>query len=96
MQDGAVAGFKYFNIRSLKTITVELKGKAEGIFLASEFPDFKKTAFQVPVKLNTKVPEEIQGICTLMDGTKALYFKFEGTGSVDFLSFTLGEQMLNA
>ena len=39
MRDGAVAGFKYFDIRGLNTVTVGLSGTAQGAFVLSITPD---------------------------------------------------------
>ena len=91
MRDGAVAGFKYFDIRGGKTVSVELSGAAEGEFLVSDTPDFQTISARIPLKL-TAGRMEFRASCILADGERALYFKFCGVGSVDFHSFLLEEE----
>lgn len=91
MRDGAVAGFKYFDIRGVKTVSVELSGTAEGEFLLSDMPDFQMISARIPLKL-TAGRMEFRASCILADGERALYFKFCGVGSVDFHSFSLEEE----
>ena len=88
MRDGAVAGFKYFNIQGINAVSVELGGTAEGELLLSDTPDFQTTAARIPVVL-VEDRTELTAPCVLADGVRALYFKFHGAGSVDFHSFTL-------
>ena len=89
MRDGAVAGFKYFEFKGLISITVELRGRAEGEFLISNTPDFKTVAACIPVKVNDGSFRYYQAPCVIPDGVQALYCKFSGRGSVDFRSFKL-------
>lgn len=91
MRDGAVAGFKHFDIRGVKTVSVELSGTAEGEFLLSDTPDFQMISARIPLKL-TAGRMEFRASCILADGERALYFKFCGVGSVDFHSFLLEEE----
>jgi hypothetical protein len=89
IRDGATAGFKYFEIRGLKAISVELRGRGEGRFLASDTPDFQTIAAEIPVSINSSQWGELQAPSVLPDGKRAVYFKFIGKGSLDFCSFTL-------
>lgn len=89
MRDGAVAGFKYFEIRQLRSISVELRGKAEGKILVSNRADFKTIAASIDVSINTTDYIWCQAPFVLSEGKQALYVKFEGEGRVDFLSFEL-------
>lgn len=91
MRDGAVAGFKYFDIRGVKTVSVELSGTAEGEFLVSDKPDFQAISARIPLKL-IDGRAEFRADCALNSGEQALYFKFCGVGSVDFHSFLLEEE----
>ena len=88
MRDGAVAGFKYFDIRRLDAISVELSGMAQGEFLICDRPGSQAVAARVPVALSGG-RAELSAPCRLDAGVRALYFEFRGTGSVDFHSFTL-------
>ena len=92
MRNGAVAGFKYFDIRELKTVSVELSGAAEGEFLLSDRSDFQTVSARIQLKL-TGGRAEFHAPCAMADGERALYFKFCGKGSVHFHSFSLkGDQ----
>lgn len=88
LRDGAVAGFKYFDIRELKTVSVELGGAAEGEFLLSDRPDFQTVSARIQLKL-TGGRAEFRAPCAMADGERALYFKFCGVGYVDFHFFSL-------
>lgn len=87
MRDGAVAGFKYFQIDSPKTVLVELWGTASGSMKVSDKPDFAD-ATAIPVSLNN-CTAVIGSILDIGTGVKALYFQFCGTGVVDFIAFEL-------
>ena len=89
LRDGATAGFKYFDFRGLRSVTVELRGSGEGELLVSDSPDMSPTAARIPVELNTSRWTERTAPCALPDGVRPLYFQFKGKGSVDFGSFTL-------
>ena len=91
MRDGAVAGFKYFDIRGVKAVSVELSGTAEGEFLLSDTPGFQTISARIPLKLIDGWAEFRAG-CALDNGARTLYFKFCGVGSVDFHSFSLEEE----
>ena len=88
MRDGAVAGFKYFEFRDAKSISVTLRGQGEGRMQISATPDFSEIAAEIPVCVNglTKSPDIA---CSLQNGVYPLYFWYTGTGYVDFLWFTL-------
>ena len=91
MRDGAVAGFKYFDIRGVKAVSVELSGTAEGEFLLSDTSGFQTISARIPLKL-IDGRAEFRADCALNSGEQALYFKFCGVGSVDFHSFLLEEE----
>lgn len=88
MRDGAVAGFKYFLMDGANQVELALCGRGVGTMQVSESPDFSIRNACVPVRL-TGVPAAFSGDLDITPGKKALYFKFMGTGAVDFLSFTL-------
>ena len=89
MRDGAVAGFKYFEFKGLKSAAVELRGRAEGEFMLSCTSDFKTVAARIPVKVNDRCFRDYQAPCVIPDGVQALYCGFFGRGSVDFRSIKL-------
>lgn len=89
MHSGAVAGFKYFDIQTLKAMTVELRGKAWGALLISNRPDVQTVAARIEVSLEPGQWQTLLAPCTLPAGKQALYFKYEGEGSLDFRAFTM-------
>ena len=88
MQDGSVAGFKYFDIKSVKSIGVAVSGKGRGVMRVSAKPDFSECCAEIPVQ-----PEEqkktFTGTIQLEQGVTALYFRYQGEGWINFWSFTL-------
>lgn len=89
MQSGASAGFKYFSIEGLETISVELRGRARGAFLVSHSPDFQTVAAHIRVKLSSDQWQTLSAACTLPAGKQAIYFQYEGEGYLDFRAFCL-------
>ena len=85
MTDGATAGYRYFEFRTAKEITAEVRGSGEGEFIVRDdrdgnvvscisiSPSEKWTCFSAPLRIES--------------GKHALYFTFRGTGSIDFMSF---------
>ena len=88
MRDGAVAGFKYFEITDPTEIGICLNGNGNGEMLVSNTADFKESV-HIPISVssqkwqyfNTELPE--------IHGNAALYFKYEGEGSINFFQFEL-------
>ncbi|MCD7918717.1 MAG: family 43 glycosylhydrolase [Clostridiales bacterium] len=89
MQDGAVAGFKYFQMGEAATVSVEVGGTAEGKLLVSETTDFSEPNAVIPIHSRG------DGICRasaglqMAAGVKALYFQFSGAGAMNFIGFEL-------
>lgn len=89
MQDGSVAGFKYFQLKNLQEISISVQGSANGVMLLSTSLDseaFAKIKIE-PSRKFISFGTEVN----LADGKHALYFTFKGTGKLDFQSFTLNE-----
>lgn len=87
MGDGAVVGFKYFEMEGPTDLELEVKGNASGTMEVSTTPDFASPA-RIVVHCHGPV-ERVRDQVDLGTGKKALYFRFCGTGAVDFLAFTL-------
>lgn len=94
MRDGAVTGFKYFEIQHLKYISVDINGKAKGTIYISTDRDFEKIIANIEIDINGGRKEMGDVICRLKSGTYPLYFKFHGSGMFDFFSFELGRESL--
>lgn len=86
LRDGAVAGYKYFDLRETRKITLTLRGNLLGRIEAAY--DEKGTVAKTAIALNG----ENQQILVHIDGGEeksALYFRFFGEGYADFFSFAL-------
>lgn len=91
MRDGSVAGFKYFDMRGTEGIVVEVGGTATGEFLLSEKEDFSVINGRILINLAGKQKKRCSAKLEIEDGEKALYFKFCGSGSLDFMAFCLNK-----
>ena len=91
MRDGAQAGFKYFDLSRTHTVTVTVRGKARGRIVVSLSPDASPSAV-IPVEFNSREWTETDAASLSGELTEksALFFRFEGEGRIDFLSFRLG------
>lgn len=87
MKHGATAGFKYFDIHGLKRITVCLSGNGRGEMQVKTALDGRVLA-RIPVCAGND-RAWFQSVCRIPDGIYALYFRFEGEGSIDFHAFEL-------
>ena len=96
MRDGAVAGFKYFNLKEANAITIEVRGKAEGIIEVSTTDDFSEINASVAVKVRRNITQKYEGKLRYTAGCRALYFRYSGKGYVDFLSFELRKHEVQA
>ena len=87
MCDGAVAGFKYFDLRETSKVRINIKGKATGVVYVSTEEGGKPVA-----KIQVKPCKEQHGFAADVNGLgekEALYFSYKGTGAFNFMSFDL-------
>ena len=90
MRSGAEAGFKYFDLTNSRAVSVTLRGRARGRMIAAYSPGGGPAAV-IPADLHTGEWTELPAVPLTGGKTAktALFFRFEGKGSVDFLSFRL-------
>ena len=88
MRDGSVAGFKYFDVSGAKGVCVELAGRGKGTMQVSDAADFSRLAAEIPVRTEGDQAAFLAPL-SLADGVRALYFRYQGEGSVDFYAFGL-------
>lgn len=88
-RNGAVAGFKYFEMDDANQIHIEVRGNAIGIIQVSDQADFINLCAQVPIHILDHGKKEYKGRLSIAKGKRALYFRFLGEGRLDFLSFEL-------
>ena len=91
MQDGAVAGFKYFQFidGEQRTICVKLCVRGKGTMQISTDRDFKTIAAEIPVCETNGEIEQFSARSVIPDGIYPLFFRFAGEGSTDFYSFSI-------
>ena len=82
------AGYRWFDFRTAKKISVETRGTAKGVFIVRDGRN-GGVAARIPVTPSedwqvSSAPLEIE------EGKRALYFTFQGTGAADFRSFSFG------
>ena len=85
MRDGAVAGFKYFQIEERSKISLETGGSGKGVMQVSDTPNFARICAEM--RVSPGISEDAR--LDMGPGVRALYFRFCGTGSVNFHAFTL-------
>ena len=87
MTDGAIAGFKYFNIEYASTISVKVRGTGKGELHVSTSIAGRKAA-QIPISRKQEW-EVYKATIQIDNGVNAIYFTYQGEGSIDFLSFNI-------
>ena len=88
MRDGAVAGFKYFDLQSPSALRVSVGGVCDGCIEVSTAPDFGAVAAKIPVK-STGGRVWLSAPLAAVSGVLPLYFRFVGDGALDFYAFEL-------
>lgn len=93
MQDGAVAGFKYFLMEEDVVMALEIGGDCRGVVEISDQPDFSNLCASIPVETDLERDQGFGSFFTcpleIEKGVRALYFRFRGEGYMDFYGFTL-------
>ena len=87
MRPNTTAGFKYFDCKGIKKIAASTKGYAEGMLeVRTEISG--EVLCSIPIS-NANVFRNTEAEARIPDGVNALYFTFNGTGHMQFKSFTL-------
>lgn len=89
MKNGAVAGFKYFEMGEADQIGITIQGNAKGIMQVSDKSDFGNICAEIEVSSRTKEMHTYKGALNISRGKRALFFRFQGEGTVDFHFFEL-------
>lgn len=89
---GSTAGFRYFRFAGdAQRISVEIKGNPRGVLRVSTdlsaFDD--NIAAEIPLSPCKKEFTSFSGGLKNLEGDYPLYFRYEGKGRFDFMSFTL-------
>ena len=87
MQDGATAGFKYFDCRGVRKVKIRVRGYCKGHFEVKTSWDGPALG-TIPVDF-TNVWTEYEADIAIPDGVHPLYFTYRGSGNASLLSFAL-------
>ena len=87
MRSSATAGFRYFDMKGLKSVTIRTKGYARGKMEIRTAWDGEPGA-EVPVGYANVWHDEKTAV-SIPDGLTSLYFTFVGDGHLQFAGFTL-------
>ena len=87
MRSSATAGFRYFDCRGVKRITIRTKGYARGEMEIRTAWDGEKLG-SIPVSY-ANVWRDTSAEISIPDGVHALYFTFTGQGHLQFAGFEL-------
>ena len=87
LRDGASAGFKYFDCKGVKAVSVKTRAYADGHIAVKTSWDGEALC-RIPVHY-TNIWTSAAAPINLPDGIHSLYFTFEGEGAVSLASFTL-------
>lgn len=87
MKDGATAGFKYFDCKDVKGITLKVRGYASGAFEISTSIGGEVLA-TIPVQYSN-IWELYKSDIAIPDGINAIYIKYTGQGTASLASFIL-------
>lgn len=87
MGDGAVAGFKYFDLSDTSKIRMHIKGSASGVVSVSTQENGSPAA-RIEIHPSRKI-HRYSADLNVQGEKQALFFRFEGKGSFNFYSFDL-------
>ncbi len=87
MRNTARAGFKYFECRNTKVVSVRTKGYANGeLEVRTKWDGPSLGSFPISY---ANIWHDTKGSISLPDGTNSLYFTFSGDGYLQFGGFEL-------
>ena len=87
IKDKTTIGFKYFDCKDIKKVSIRVRGYGDGFFKVKTGIDSEVLA-QMEVH-NTNIWTEYSSDIELPDGVYAIYITYSGTGSLQMLDFTL-------
>lgn len=87
LQDGAWAGFKYFDLRETASIAVSVRGSEGTLIILDEEGELAR----IQLENSPKWRQYPAALARKGTQKSALYFRYEGRGSLDFNGFTLSK-----
>lgn len=96
IQDGTMAGYKYFDFHGSRSLKLTVRGKAEGVFYIStetdeadkQRKDYRMIS-KIRLELNSACWQEVIIPADVGWGVQPLYFFFEGSGLFDLKEFEI-------
>lgn len=89
MHDGAVAGYKYFDIKNVNQITIWVSGTANGEMIVSTDKQGEEIVGRIPIEIKETKWKACSAKVQIEDGVKPLFFGYRGKGKLDFIRFEL-------
>ena len=89
-KNNTTIGYKYFEFQGIKTITVTIRGSGDGTLEVHTKPE-GSICGKIPVQPSEQWKTTDIAVA-IPDGVHALYFRFCGTGKMDFKQFTFSNQ----
>ena len=93
IRDGVVAGYKYFELKGLKSVAVRTKGYGRGcieIYVSlRDVPGKRKLIGSIPVSSCNAYIRGVTDVEEVADGVYAIYFVFRGESNLNLLDFEL-------
>ena len=87
MKNNATAGFKYFDFKNVKAISITTRGYAGGEFEVRTKREGEVLA-KLPIQFSN-VWETYRSEISIPDGIGAIYLTYKGDGIASLLQFTL-------
>ncbi|MFY9563858.1 MAG: family 43 glycosylhydrolase [Limnochordia bacterium] len=87
MHDSATAGFKYFDCKGIKQVSIKVRGYCRGYFEVKTAWDGEVLG-KIPVEFSN-IWKEYTADAAIPDGVNAIYLTFRGRGPASLKSFTL-------
>ena len=87
ISDGTVFGFKYFDLRETKRITVRVRGNATGILFIS-LSEKGPSVAEIPVSPSSEYKDFTVSLSCNSEKSP-LFFQYKGAGRLDMQSMTL-------
>ena len=87
IKDKTTIGFKYYDCKDISKVIIKVRGYGDGVFKVKTGIDTEALA-EMKVE-NTNIWTEFSSDISIEDGIYAIFISYEGSGSLQMLSFTL-------
>ncbi len=89
IRKGVLVGYRYFNLKDTSSITLKLRGKANGCVNIYSDEEKKNLIGKIEIQCKTSAYSVFKGELKHNSNKSGLYLSFDINGHVDFKSFTL-------